>query len=89
MKIQNYDIVCLPYPTHPSKIEGSYMVSINLDNTVFECLTKVKDPETGLDHIKEFIKNYEFVAAPDLTIKETNHLGKHIFTKHHELHSTN
>jgi hypothetical protein len=65
------------------------MVNINLDNVVNGCYLKVKNVEDGLDLIKKLTQGHDFEVPPDLNIKETKILGKHIFTKHHELYSTN
>ena len=89
MKIKNYDIACLSYASHPKKIEGSYVVSVSLDDKYNFRQVSVKNPEEGLELINQYIKGYTFEVEPDLEIKETNHLGRHIFSKHYECNSTN
>jgi len=80
MKVKKYAITCFSYAINPKKIEGSYLVSINANNQFSTSYDKVKSPEEGLKIIEDLTKDWEFVVEPDLTIKDSKILGKHIFT---------
>ena len=81
-KVNHYQISCQAYGQDLSKLEGTYIVRVKLDNVMDVTYVKVKDTDEGLDLINDLIKGVKFKVLPDLNVYNSKILGPIIVAEH-------
>lgn len=74
-RINHYQISCQAYGQDITKLDGTYIVRVKLDNGLDATYAKVKDTCQGLDLINDLIKGLKFKVLPDLNVYNSKILG--------------